>query len=167
MDIHILFNEWRHKQYCILHKAQKITYVLNGDFLTNLFLCITTSEHVYIVAQGACQTVANATAVGTTVNVQSEKIFAVLSFRYWEGVMAWLVLLWDTPMDRLCIRISGGQMRIIRTSLQQEATIVCALIISSPDLQQNLSISTLLSSGTLNSIHLTYLLTYLLTYSME
>jgi len=142
-----------------LHKAQKITYVLNGDFLTNHFLCITFSEHVHIAAEGAWQTVVNATAVGTTVTVQSEKIFAVFSFRYWEGVMAWLGLLWDTPMDRLCILISGGQTRIIRTSHQLEATIVCALIISSPDLQQNLSISTLLSLGTFISIQLIYLLT--------
>jgi len=68
-------------QYCVLHKTQKITYVLNGDYLTNHFLCITISEHVHI-AEGACQTMVNATAVGTTVNVQSEKIFAVFSFRY-------------------------------------------------------------------------------------
>jgi hypothetical protein len=66
--------------YCT--RPQKITYVLNGDFLTNHCLCITIGKYVHVDAEGTCQTVVNATAVGTTVNVQSEKMFAVFSFRY-------------------------------------------------------------------------------------
>ena len=63
-------------------RPPKITYVLNGDFLTNHFLCITFSKYVHTAAEEACQTVVSATAVGATVNVQSEKIFAVFCFRY-------------------------------------------------------------------------------------